>query len=99
MDSVLHTYLEKGKTINIDYYPTLLAQLNYVMKPNYDFYCDNVPTHTSSIAVTKFHKLHFKLSRALYLSGLVSSMPQDSALESEEMAHCKKIHFKYGGHH
>lgn len=65
---VLIDYLEKGKTINGEYY-TLLEQLNdaiktkrpHLAKKKVLFHHDNAPAHTSSIAFAKLHELRFEL--------------------------------------
>jgi len=66
---VLIDYLEKGKTINGEYYAALLEQLNDAVKTKRPhlamkkvlFHHDNEPAHTSLIAVAKLHELRFEL--------------------------------------
>jgi len=65
----LINYLEKGKTINEEYYVALLEQLNddikvkrpHLAKKKILFRQDNALAHTSAIAVAKLHELHFEL--------------------------------------
>jgi len=66
---VLIDYLEKGKTINGEYYAALLEQLNdaiktkrpHLAKKKVLFHHDYAPAHTCSIAVAKLHELRFEL--------------------------------------
>ena len=62
-------YLEKGKTINSDYYTTLLDRLKveivkkrlHMVKKKILFHQDNAPCHKSIKTMAKLHELHFKL--------------------------------------
>ncbi|XP_025263254.1 histone-lysine N-methyltransferase SETMAR-like [Camponotus floridanus] len=73
-------YLEKGK-ISGEYYAALLEHLNnaikikrpYLAKKKVLFHHDNVPAHTSSIAIAKLHELRFELlPHALYSPDLTA---------------------------
>ncbi len=72
-------YLEKGKTINGEYYVALLQCLReeikekcpHMVKKKVLFHHDNVPAHTSMIEMSKLHDLCFKLlPHPLYSSDL-----------------------------
>lgn len=62
-------YLEKGKTINGEYYANLLQRLSdeikkkrpHLAKKKVLFHHDNAPAHTSAIAMAKIHELGFEL--------------------------------------
>ncbi|KAL6257504.1 hypothetical protein P5V15_011074 [Pogonomyrmex californicus] len=62
-------YLEKGKTITGAYYASLLDKLKaeiakkrpHLKKKKVLFHQDNAPAHTSAVAMTKIHELHFEL--------------------------------------
>nr|XP_033783950.1 histone-lysine N-methyltransferase SETMAR-like [Geotrypetes seraphini] len=62
-------YLEKGKTINGEYYAGLLQRLRaeikmkrpHLSKKTVLLHQDNAPAHTSTIVMVKLHELRFKL--------------------------------------
>lgn len=62
-------YLEKGKTINSDYYIALLERLKdeiakkrpQLKKKKVLFHQDNAPCHTSKVTMAKLNELHFQL--------------------------------------
>ena len=61
-------YLQKGKTINVEYYANLLQHLSDKIKKKLPllakkvlFHLDNVPVHTSVIAMAKINEIMFKL--------------------------------------
>src|SRR5436190_22178427 len=62
-------YLQKGKTINGEYYANLLQRLSdeikkkraHLAKKKVLFHQDNAPVHTSVIAVAKINELNFEL--------------------------------------
>jgi len=62
-------YLEKGKTINTDYYCALLERLKdeiakkrpHMKKKKILFHQDNAPCHKSMKTMVKFNELHFEL--------------------------------------
>lgn len=57
-------YLEKGKTINSDYYMVLLDRLKkrpHMKKKKVIFHQDNAPCHKSIKTMTKFNELGFQL--------------------------------------
>lgn len=62
-------YLQKGKTINGEYYANLLQRLSdeikkkrpHLAKKKVLFHQDNAPVHTSVIAVAKINELKFEL--------------------------------------
>ena len=62
-------YLEKGRTINNEYYMALLVRLQkeiakrrpQMMKIKVLFHQDNAPCQKSIAIMAKLHKLHFKL--------------------------------------
>ena len=62
-------YLQKGKTVNGEYYATLLQRLQqeikakrpHLAKKKVLFHQDNAPVHTSVIAMAKIHELKFEL--------------------------------------
>ena len=61
-------YLEKGRTINGEYYASLLAQLGNEIKKNRPhlvkkvlFHQDNGHMHTCAVAMAKLHELKFEL--------------------------------------
>jgi histone-lysine N-methyltransferase SETMAR len=62
-------YLQKGKTINGEYYANLLQRLSdeikekrpHLAKKKVLFHHDNAPVHTSVIAVAKINELKFQL--------------------------------------
>ena len=62
-------YLEKGKTINSDYYMTLLDRLSteikkkrpHMQKKKVLFYQNNAPCHKSMKTMVKLHELSFEL--------------------------------------
>ena len=62
-------YLEKGKTINSDYYCVLLDRLKeeitrkrpHLFKKKCIFLQDNAPAHTSIKAIAKINELRFEL--------------------------------------
>lgn len=62
-------YLQKGKTINGEYYAALLQRLSeeiktkrpHLAKKKVLFHHDNAPAHTSMIAMSKIHDLRFEL--------------------------------------
>jgi [histone H3]-lysine36 N-dimethyltransferase SETMAR len=66
---ILVDYLEKGKTINGEYYANLLQQLSdkikekrpHLAKKKVLFHQDNAPAHKSAIAMAKIHELGFEL--------------------------------------
>lgn len=62
-------YLEKGKTINGEYYSNLLQRLSveikskrpHLAKKKVLFHQDNAPAHTSLLVMAKIHELGFEL--------------------------------------
>src|SRR5436190_12976832 len=62
-------YLQKGKTINGEYYANLLQRLSdeikkkrpHLAKKKVLFHQDNAPVHTSVIAMAKINELNFEL--------------------------------------
>ena len=62
-------YLQKGKTVNGEYYANLLQRLSneikkkrpYLAKKKVLFYQSNASVHTSAIAMAKINELKFKL--------------------------------------
>lgn len=66
---LLIDYLQKGATINGQYYAELLQKLNDALrakrpgmaKKKVLFHQDNAPAHTSTVAMSKIHDLHFQL--------------------------------------
>lgn len=67
---VIHIdYLEKGKTINGEYYANLLDQFNQILlekrphlaKKKILFHQDNARVHTCAIAMAKLHELRYEL--------------------------------------
>ena len=75
-------YLEKGETINSDYYMALLYRLNaeikkkrpHMQKKKVLFHQDNAPCHESMKTIVKLNELSFKLlPHPLYSPDLASS--------------------------
>jgi len=75
-------YLEKGHTINSEYYTALLERLKdeiakkrpHMAKKNILFYQDNAPCHKSIKTMTKLHELNFEfLPHPPYSPDLVPS--------------------------
>ena len=62
-------YLQKGRTINGEYYASLLDRLSEEIKkkrPHFAkkkvlFHQDNAPVHTCAVAIAKIHELRFEL--------------------------------------
>ena len=62
-------YLEKGRTINSEYYMALLVRLKeeiakkrpQMKKKKVLFYQNNAPCHKSIAKIAKLHELHFEL--------------------------------------
>ena len=79
-------YLEKGKTINSDYYCTLLDRLKekvttkwpYLLKKKYIFLQDSTPAHKLIKTMAKLNELRIELiPQPLYSPDLV---PSDSSV-------------------
>lgn len=75
-------YLEKGRTIIVQYYALLLDQLISAIQTKHPdlvkkkdlFHLDNTPAHTSQVVAAKHHYLHFEvLPYAPYSPDLVPS--------------------------
>lgn len=66
---VFINYLKKGETITAEYYASLINKLKteimkkrpHFMKKKVLFHQDNVPLHTSTVAMAKIHELQFEL--------------------------------------
>lgn len=66
---ILILFLQKGKTINEQYYFTLLDQLNQDTKAKWPhlakrkvlFYHDNAPVHSSAIATVKLVEFRYEM--------------------------------------
>jgi len=62
-------YLEKGKTITVEYYSNLLTRLDAKIRENrlglqkkeIVFHQDNAPAHKSVLAIGKLRDLHYEL--------------------------------------
>ena len=81
-------YLEKGSTINNEYYIALLVCSNeeitkkrpQMKKKKVLFHQDNAPCHKSIATMGKLHELHFELlPHPPYSPGLAPSRPQKNA--------------------